>query len=102
MSSVQRGMPRELTEIDSLKLTILDAVGDLAKAASRLAQVERMKGSQVTAAFITPECRTNRGDDGAWNEAVDRLRKEYDSVCQGWGGNEKQPTLNLILTMERP
>lgn len=58
--------------------------------------------SQVTAAFITPECRTNRGDQGAWDEAVARLKAEYDAVLDGWEKEPQQPTLNLILTMDRP
>ena len=57
---------------------------------------------QVTAAFITPECRGNRGDQGAWDEAVDRLLTQYIDVLNGWAGRAEQPTLNLILTMERP
>lgn len=59
-------------------------------------------GSQVTAAFITPDCRANRGDAGAWDEAVARLRAEYDAVLDGWRAYGTQPTLNLVLTMERP
>jgi hypothetical protein len=57
---------------------------------------------QVTAAFITPACRANRGDEGAWDEAVARLRAEYDSILAGWKDAPEQPTLNLVLTMERP
>lgn len=61
--------------------------------------------SQVTAAFITPECRANRGVDGAWEEAVRRLRDEYQVIVRNWQAlstPERQPTLNLVLTMERP
>jgi hypothetical protein len=58
--------------------------------------------SQVTAAFITPECRANRGTDGAWDEAVARLRVEYDAILEGWKNEPAMPTLNLILTMDRP
>lgn len=57
---------------------------------------------QVTAAFITPECRLNHGNDGAWDEAVRRLRDEYDAILHGWRKAPRQPTLNLILHMERP
>ena len=53
---------------------------------------------QVTAAFITPECRRSRGVDGAWDEAVSRLRAEYDAVL---AGRNDEPTLNLVLTMDR-
>lgn len=59
-------------------------------------------GSQVTAAFITPECRANRGVVSAWQEAVSRLADEYFAIMDGWEGQTEQPTLNLILTLERP
>jgi hypothetical protein len=58
--------------------------------------------TQVTAAFITPTCRANRGEDGAWDEAVARLRREYDAIVAAWAQRPAQPTLNLILTMDRP
>jgi hypothetical protein len=61
-----------------------------------------MIDGQVSAAFITPDCRRNRGVDGAWDEAVARLRAEYDAVLEGWQGSPQQPTLNLVLTMDRP
>jgi hypothetical protein len=59
-------------------------------------------GTQINAAFITPDCRIGRGDQGAWDEAVARLKANYDSVVDGWKDEAKQPTLNLVLTMERP
>ena len=58
--------------------------------------------TQLTAAFITPECRANRGTDGAWEEAVARLRVEYEAVVAAWASEPVEPTLNLLLTMERP
>jgi hypothetical protein len=61
-----------------------------------------MPENQVTAAFITPECRQNRGDEGAWDEAVARLRAEYDAILDGWKNASKKPTLNLRLMIERP
>lgn len=62
----------------------------------------QVPGTQVTAAFITPECVRNRGVEGAWEEAVKRLREEYEAVLDGWREIPEQPTMNLILTMERP
>jgi hypothetical protein len=56
----------------------------------------------ISTANITPECRVNRGDDGAWEEAVARLKEHYDLVVNGWRGNDRQPTMNLVLEMERP
>lgn len=65
---------------------------------------DRLDGpiDRITSAFITPDCRANRGDAGAWREAVDRLRAEYDAVLDGWRGIEPAPTLNLVLELERP
>ena len=34
-------------------------------------------GSQVTTAWVTDECRANRGTEGAAREAVERLVQEY-------------------------
>jgi hypothetical protein len=56
----------------------------------------------VTRAFITPECRENRGSDGAWEEAVRRLRVEYEAVVEGWAEAHEQPTFALMLLYERP
>lgn len=64
-------------------------------------RIVAVRVQQVSAAFITPDCRANRGEDGAWQEAVDRLRAEYDAVLEGWRGAEQQPTLNLVLELER-
>lgn len=62
---------------------------------------DEVSSFQVTAAFITPECRENRGIEGAWDEAVARLRAEYDAIVEGWKNERRQPTLNLVLTMDR-
>ena len=35
--------------------------------------------SILEAQNITPACRAGRGDDGAWDEAVARLREIYDA-----------------------
>jgi len=56
----------------------------------------------VTRAFITPECRENRGQDGAWEEAVRRLRVEYEAIVEGWSGEGEQPTFAVMLLYERP
>jgi hypothetical protein len=34
-------------------------------------------GSPASHAIITPECRRNRADDGAWIEAVRRAEEAY-------------------------
>ena len=60
------------------------------------------KHQLITRAFITPECRENRGADGAWEEAVKRLRTEYEAVVAGWADEDEQPTFALQLLYERP
>jgi hypothetical protein len=58
--------------------------------------------TRVNAAFITPTCREGRGDQDAWDEAVRRLKVEYDAIVEGWAGRPEQPTITLALEMERP
>jgi hypothetical protein len=60
-----------------------------------------MPGSPVAHAIITEECRRNRTDEGAWDEAVARAKAEFDAIVEGWRGRP-QPTLHLVLMMERP
>jgi hypothetical protein len=45
---------------------------------------------------ITPTCRVNRGDDGAWAEAVNQLRKVYDAQLARFG-----PAATLTLSIFR-
>lgn len=72
-------------------------------AAKVQAHVQRqVPGSTAHHSIITPECRTNRGDVGAFDEAVDRARREYDGIVEGWRKWNVQPTLHLLLTLERP
>lgn len=52
--------------------------------------------------FITEECRANRGDDGAWDEAVARAKEAYDQIVAGWRDADQQPVLHLRLQIERP
>ena len=52
-------------------------------------------------AIITPTCVANRTARGAWDEAVRRLREEFDNCQRGWAGREP-PTYHLVLTVERP
>lgn len=64
--------------------------------------VEYRRPSRVNTVRITPQYRADSGDLGAWDEAVDQLRLEYTAICHGWAGNTEQPTLRLVLEMERP
>lgn len=59
-------------------------------------------GAHAVHVIITPECRSGRGDEGAWDEAVARARAEYDSIIAGWRESPVQPTLHLVLGLERP
>jgi len=56
----------------------------------------------ATQAFVTSECRKNRGDGGAWDEAVRRLKAEYDEIVKGWEDEPEQPVLVLTLYCDRP
>jgi hypothetical protein len=60
-------------------------------------------GINALHAVITPVCRKNRGQDGAFDEAVRRIREEYDSVIKGWTENGKPDGINLhlVLSVER-
>ncbi len=51
--------------------------------------------SILEAQNITPDCRTARGADGAWDEAVRRLREIYDAQV------EHDPTVTLALAIHR-
>ena len=45
---------------------------------------------------ITVTCRANRGNDGAWDEAVRLLREVYDAQIERFG-----PTVALHVTISR-
>jgi len=64
--------------------------------------VESRRPTRVNSVTITPQCRSGRGDQGAWDEAVDRLGLEYSAICAGWADKANQPVLRLVLEMERP
>lgn len=50
-------------------------------------------------AIITDVCRTNRGDEGAIDEALTRLKKEFLSTVEYWPiGTGTQ--FHLVLTVE--
>lgn len=58
--------------------------------------------SDAQHSIITPECRQGRGDEGAWNEAVERAKAVYDEILAGWKDSPRQPILHLRLSIERP
>lgn len=51
--------------------------------------------SILEAQNITPDCRSGRGLDGAWDEAVSRLREIYDIQV------EHDPGVTLALAIHR-
>jgi hypothetical protein len=55
-------------------------------------------GNPVSHSFITPECRENRTDEGAFEEAVERARVEYEAILDGRPGEPL--TFHLLLTLE--
>lgn len=61
-----------------------------------------MKELTAVHAIITPTCRDNRGDDGAFDEAVRRIREQYHASLAGWRRQGHEPNLHLRLTVERP
>lgn len=60
-------------------------------------------GVKALHAVITPACRRNRGASGAFDEALRRLRTEYEAVLKGWteAGKANGINLHLTLTVER-
>jgi hypothetical protein len=55
-------------------------------------------GVSAAHAIVTPACRANRGVGGAFDEAVARLRGQYERLAADC------PTFNLhlVLTSEEP
>ena len=60
------------------------------------------KEVRVDSQTISPVCRIHRGDDGAWYEAVSRLKTQYDGICEEWADEPQLPSMTLTLTMIRP
>ena len=57
-------------------------------------------GRKAKHAYITDVCRTNRGDDGAIEEALNRLREEFKACADAWkigDGTE----FHLVLTVHK-
>lgn len=58
----------------------------------------RVPGIAARHAIVTPTCRANRGDEGAVDEALRRLREEALAViaCR----EDEAYDLHLVLTVE--
>lgn len=57
-------------------------------------------GTPAKHAIITDTCRANRTDRGAFDEAIERLRQEYDACMKGHP-NGLGTQFHLVLTVER-
>lgn len=57
----------------------------------------QMSGTKLAHAIITRECRANRGDEGAIDEALARVRTEYLACV----ANPKIERFHVTLTVER-
>lgn len=50
---------------------------------------------------ISDVCRSNRGNDGAIDEALQRVREEYAELVKGWPVG-KDAKFRVVLIFERP
>jgi len=57
-----------------------------------------MGGAVASHQIISDECRTNRGDAGAINEAISRIYDEAEVILQNWPvGSEMKLHFQLIV-----
>jgi hypothetical protein len=58
-------------------------------------------GGQLCRATITDECRSGRGDEGAIDEAVRRIRQQAKWALTWWaqGSGAK---VHVVVTLEKP
>ncbi len=61
-----------------------------------------MRDAVALDAIIRPDCRTSRGDEGALDEAFQRIRAEYLACLRGWRESGKDPVFHVKLTVDRP
>lgn len=60
--------------------------------------MSNVPGINAIHAVITPTCRQNRGDDGAFDEAMDRLREQYRKTLEIRG--EDGAEYHVVLSVE--
>lgn len=58
-----------------------------------------VKGIKAVHAIISPTCRANRGDEGAIDEALRRIKDEYTRLLLPANAEAR---FHLVLTVERP
>ena len=61
--------------------------------------MSRIPGIPAKHAIISDDCRRGRGDDGAIDEAIRRMREAYDQLMKCWpvGRGTK---FHVVLTVE--
>jgi hypothetical protein len=57
-------------------------------------------GVKAKHAVISTACREGRGDAGAADEALARLRSELEALLESWP-RERGATFHLLLTVDR-
>ena len=60
--------------------------------------MSHVPGANAKHAIITPTCRANKGAMGAFEEAVQRLREEYEA-CLPHG---EKANFHVVLAVEHP
>lgn len=58
-------------------------------------------GIKAQHAVISDDCRLNRGNRGAVDEAIARVRVEYESLLEHWPIG-KEAKFHLVLTVDYP
>ena len=61
----------------------------------------RVRGLKALHAIITDACRQGRGNEGAIDEALRRIRQEYLACVAAWPLN-RGVKFNVVLTVEAP
>lgn len=63
--------------------------------------MSHLPGLKALHAIISDDCRRNRGDEGAIDEALRRVREEYLACVRSWHPH-KGVKFNVLLTVEAP
>lgn len=61
----------------------------------------RIPGQLALHLVVSDACREGRGEQGAIDEAVERLRREYAHLLTGWPAGSGV-RFHIALTVERP
>ena len=61
----------------------------------------KIPGAAASHAIVTDTCRANRGDTGAIDEALARLREAALKCADGWD-HGRGARFHFVLTVERP